>query len=43
MNRNLFLIGSLMFVISPTIKVVREFKLAALGDVETLAKREEER
>jgi len=34
-----FLLGSIMFFVSPSIKVMREVKLASMGDVGDLAKR----
>jgi hypothetical protein len=37
----LFIVGSLLFAVSPALKVWREVKLARMGDLETLAKREE--
>ncbi|MBB5515006.1 hypothetical protein FHS89_001016 [Rubricella aquisinus] len=37
----LFIIGSLLFAVSPALKVWREVKLARMGDLETLAKRDE--
>ncbi len=39
----LFLIGSLLFAAKPTLRLVRELKLAAMGDTEDLAERIETR
>lgn len=38
----LFLVGSVLFAAKPTLRLVREVKLAALGDAEDLAKRFED-
>ncbi len=35
----LFLIGSILFAAKPSIRLARELKLAALGDIDDLAKR----
>ncbi|MDW4498594.1 YrhK family protein [Sulfitobacter sp. D35] len=35
----LFIVGSCCFMAKPTIRLVRELKLAAIGDTEDLAKR----
>lgn len=37
--RWLFIFGSIMFALKPTIRVVREIKLAAMGDEDQLAER----
>lgn len=36
----LFLIGSILFAAKPSIRLARELKLAAIGDTEDLAKRD---
>ncbi|WP_135502567.1 YrhK family protein [Roseovarius aestuariivivens] len=35
----LFVIGSVFFCLKPTIRMIRELKLASMGDTEDLAKR----
>lgn len=35
----LFIVGSLLFAAKPTLRLVRELKLAAIGDTEDLAER----
>ncbi|MFC3613729.1 YrhK family protein [Lutimaribacter marinistellae] len=35
----MFLIGSICFALKPTLRLARELKLAAMGDVDDLAKR----
>ena len=36
-----FVIGSILFALKPTLRLARELKLAAMGDVTDLAKREQ--
>lgn len=37
---SLFVLGSVLFAVKPTIRFLRELKLAAMGDEEDLAERE---
>lgn len=38
----LFLVGSILFAAKPTLRMMREIKLAAMGDIDTLAGRNRE-
>lgn len=36
----LFIVGSVLFAAKPTLRLIREIKLAAMGDIDTLAGRD---